>query len=323
MIWHFRLLNIVKFVISPDDHSRYLPVGWHYQSMSCLARPSQTTLVDRVPPHAFFMVSAVFHYLGPSFAVLLFSHVGVLGVAWLRIASAAAIFAAWRRPWRVLIDGDRRTQMLVVALGVTLALMNCAFYLAIARMPLATVAAIEFVATIVIALVGVRTVRNVAALMIAVSGVFLLMGTKSSGDGLGVLLAIVNAILFGIYIVLGHAISRAGGASGIDRLGAAMLVALVVAMPIGVAEVAPALSRPMLILAGIGVGVSSSVIPYICDQLAMARLPRATFALMLTLLPATAAIVGLVVLAQIPSGIEIAGILLVATGVGVHKPAQD
>jgi inner membrane transporter RhtA len=287
--------------------------------MSQLAR---VTLADRVPPHAFFMVSAVFHYLGPSFAVLLFSHVGVLGVAWLRIAAAAAVFAAWRRPWRVMIDGDRHTRVLVLALGVTLALMNSAFYLAIDRMPLATVAAIEFVATIVIALAGVRTLRNVVALVVAVTGVFLLIGFRWSGGGLGVLFAVVNAILFGVYIVLGHAISRAGGASGIDRLGAAMLVALVVALPIGVVEVVPVLFKPILILAGIGVGVSSSVIPYICDQLAMARLPRATFALMLTLLPATATVIGAVVLAQVPSVIEIAGIVLVAIGVGVHKPPQ-
>ena len=81
----------------------------------------------------------------------------------------------------------------------------------------------------------------------------------------------------------------------------------------------PVLGEPRLILAGIGVGVSW-VIPYICDQLAMARLPRATFALMLTLLPATACIVGVLVLAQVPTPVEIAGILLVATGVGVHKP---
>ncbi|MFY9968633.1 MAG: EamA family transporter [Roseiarcus sp.] len=290
--------------------------------MSELVRPSQANLADRVPPHAFFMVSALFHYLGPSFAVLLFSHVGVLGVAWLRIASAAAIFAIWRRPWRVVIDCDQGARMLIVALGITLALMNSAFYLAIDRLPLATVAAIEFVATIAVALVGVRSLRNVAALVVAVSGVFFLIGFQWSGDRLGVLLAIANAALFGVYVVIGHAISRAGGASGIDRLGAAMLVALIAAMPIGIAEVVPALSRPELIPAGIGVGVSSSVIPYVCDQLAMARLPRATFALMLTLLPATAAVVGMVVLAQVPTPAEIAGILLVARGVGVHKPTQ-
>jgi inner membrane transporter RhtA len=290
--------------------------------MSEIVRPAPVGLIERTPPHAFFMVSAIFHYLGPSFAVLLFAHVGVLGVAWLRIAAAAAIFAAWRRPWRLLIAGEARTRARIVALGVTLALMNCAFYLAIARMPLASVAAIEFVAAIVIALIGVRSLRNVVALAVAVAGVFLLIGFRWSDDKLGVALALINALLFGGYIVLGHAISRGGGASGVDRLGAAMLVALVVAMPIGVAEVAPVLDKPLLILAGIGVGVSSSVIPYICDQLAMARLPRATFALMLTLLPATATIVGAIVLAQLPSAVEIAGIVMVSIGVAVHKPAK-
>ena len=275
-----------------------------------------------MPPHAFFLVSALFHYLGPSFAVLLFAHVGVLGVAWLRIASAAAVFAIWRRPWRSVVRGDSRSRMLVVALGTTLALMNSVFYLAIDRMPLATVAAIEFVPTIAIALIGVRSVRNIVALVVAVAGVLLLIGFQWSGDKLGVLLAIANAALFAVYIVIGHAISRAGGASGIDRLGLAMLVALVVAMPIGAADVLPVLSRPTLILAGIGVGLSSSVIPYVCDQLAMARLPRATFALMLTLLPATATIVGAVVLSQIPTPAEITGILLVVAGVYLHKPRQ-
>jgi inner membrane transporter RhtA len=304
------------------NRSRHSLLGWQYTGMTDLVHPSPARLADRMPPHAFFVVSAVFHYLGPSFAVLLFAHVGVLGVAWLRIASAAAVFAIWRRPWRSVVRGDSRSRMLVVALGTTLALMNSVFYLAIDRMPLATVAAIEFVPTIAIALVGVRSVRNVVALVVAVAGVFLLIGFQWSGDKLGVLLAIANAALFAVYIVIGHAISRAGGASGIDSLGAAMLVALVVAMPIGAADVLPVLSKPTLILAGIGVGLSSSVIPYVCDQLAMARLPRATFALMLTLLPATATIVGAVVLSQMPTLAEITGILLVAAGVYLHRPRQ-
>jgi len=304
------------------NRSRHSLLGWQYAEMTDLVHPSPARLADRMPPHAFFVVSALFHYLGPSFAVLLFAHVGVLGVAWLRIASAAAVFAIWRRPWRSVVRGDSRSRMLVVALGTTLALMNSVFYLAIDRMPLATVAAIEFVPTIAIALIGVRSVRNIVALVVAVAGVLLLIGFQWSGDKLGVLLAIANAALFAVYIVIGHAISRAGGASGIDRLGLAMLVALVVAMPIGAADVLPVLSRPTLILARIGVGLSSSVIPYVCDQLAMARLPRATFALMLTLLPATATIVGAVVLSQIPTLAEITGILLVAAGVYLHKPRQ-
>jgi inner membrane transporter RhtA len=101
--------------------------------------------------------------------------------------------------------------------------------------------------------------------------------------------------------VLGHRIANADGASGIGRLGSAMAVAFIVVFPIGVVQAAHAFSHPILILAGIGVGISSSVIPYVCDQLAMARLSRTTFALMLALLPACATIIGALVLRQIPS----------------------
>src|SRR5213080_1471785 len=93
------------------------------------------------PPHLYFVVSAVFHYLGPSFAVLLFARVAVLGVAWLRIAAAALVFAAWRRPWRAFSRLDRDRRRVLITWGAVLALMNCCFYLAIDRLPLGTVAA--------------------------------------------------------------------------------------------------------------------------------------------------------------------------------------
>src|SRR4051794_40720884 len=134
---------------------------------------------DRVPPHLYFVVSAIFHYLGPAFAVLLFARVDVLGVAWLRIASAALIFAIWRRPWALL--GDR----LVISWGVVLALMNACFYTAIDRLPLATVAAIEFLPVIALAAIGARTPRNAAALALAVPGVYLLTGVHVGGEAVG------------------------------------------------------------------------------------------------------------------------------------------
>src|SRR5436190_5039506 len=90
-----------------------------------------TRLSRMVPPQAWFAVSAVFHYLGPSFAVLLFPAIGVLGVAWLRIASAALVFASWTRPWQTFARADRRTRLLLLALGACLAAMNCSFYLAL------------------------------------------------------------------------------------------------------------------------------------------------------------------------------------------------
>jgi inner membrane transporter RhtA len=101
-----------------------------------------------------------------------------------------------------------------------------------------------------------------------------------------------------------------------------MLIAVVVVSPLGGWEAAPAFSDPVVLLAGIGVGLSSSVIPYVSDQLAMRRLPRATYALMVSLLPATATIVGIVVLSQIPSPVEVVGVALVVAGIAVHREQE-
>jgi inner membrane transporter RhtA len=278
-------------------------------------------MTDRVPPHAYFLVSAVFHYLGPAFAVLLFARVDVLGVAWLRIAAAAAVFALWRRPWRTLARGEGRR--LLLAWGAVLAVMNCSFYLAIDRLPLATVAAIEFLPVVALAAFGARTPRNVAALLLAVPGVYLLTGVHLEGEALGVALAFVNAGLFALYIVLAHRVAQLGTISGIDGLAASMLVALVVVTPMAGWAAVPAIVDPIALLAGIGVGISSSVIPYISDQLAMRRLARATYALMVSLLPATATVIGVVVLAQVPSWNELLGVALVIVGVAVHRERES
>jgi inner membrane transporter RhtA len=277
------------------------------------------TRMGRVPPHAFFVTSAVFHYLGPACAVLLFAHVAPLGVAWLRIASAACVFMAWRRPWRAFGRSNARLQATVLALGVVLAPMNAAFYLAIARLPLGTVGAIEFLGPVALAAAGVRSVRNVLALALAVAGVYVLADIRIVFEPVGVLWAFVNCGLFVSYVVLGHRIAGDGDTSGIDRLGMAMCIAMVVALPIGIREAAVAFASPPLLLAGIGVGICSSVIPYVCDQLAMVRLPRATFALLLSLLPAMAAVIGWIVLHQRPSALEAMGIGLVIAGVAVHR----
>jgi inner membrane transporter RhtA len=280
-------------------------------------------MARRVPPHAYFMVSAVFHYLGPAFAVLLFVRVDVLGVAWLRIASAALIFALWRRPWVAYRAQDEEGRRLLLAWGTVLALMNACFYLAIDRLPLATVAAIEFLPVVVLAAVGARTPRNVAALLLVVPGVYLLTGVQLTAEPLGLALAFANALLFAAYIVLADRVAKREQLSGIDGLAAAMLIALPVVTLIGGWEALPALTDPVGVLAGIGVGVASSVIPYVADQLALARLARATYALLVSLLPATATVIGIVVLTQVPSPAEVAGVALVIAGVAAHRePAE-
>jgi len=281
--------------------------------VSTIALPRR---ISGAPGYSYFVGSALFHYLGPAFAVLLFARVGPPGVAWLRIATAAVVYAAWRRPWRHF----SRT---AVAVGAVLAVMNVCFYLAIARLPLGTVAAIEFLPVIALAAVGVRTRRNAFALLAAVAGVYLLAEVRLSGEPLGFLLAFANAGLFAVYIVLAHRLAQNGSSAGIDGLAAAMLVALVVVTPLGGWDAASAFASPVALAAGLGVGITSSVIPYVCDQLAMARMPRSTYALLVSVLPAVATVIGIVVLAQFPHPGELAGVALVVAGVALHNERRQ
>jgi inner membrane transporter RhtA len=244
-----------------------------------------------------FGVSAVFHYLGPSFAVLLFTRVDVLGVAWLRIATAALVFAVWRRPFS-------KPTPTVVAWAAVLAAMNCVFYEAIDRLPLGTVAAIEFVPLIVLAAIGAR---SIPALVLAATGVALLAQVNLHGAPLGFALAAGNALLFAAYVVL------ADRARSIDALAQAMIIAAVLVTPFADVPDATALA------AGVGVGICSSVIPYVTDQLALRGLDRATYALCTSLLPALATVIGLVVLTQVPAPKEVAGVALVAGGIALNR----
>jgi len=277
----------------------------------------QTAGRGRVPTWSYFAGSAVFHYLGPSFAVLLFARVSAPGVAGLRIWTAAAVFALWRRPWRVLARLDGPGRRLVLAWGLVLAAMNTAFYLAIARLPLGTVAAIEFLPVVALAALGARTGRHLAALVAAVGGVAMLTEVRLAGSPAGFVFAFANAALFTGYIVLAHRASRRLP-DGVAALAAAMLAAAVLVVPLGAWQAAHAFADPVALAAGVGVGISSSVIPYVCDQLAMARMARSTYALLVSLLPTTATVVGVVVLRQIPSPTEALGVALVVAGVALQ-----
>jgi inner membrane transporter RhtA len=250
---------------------------------------------------------------------LLFARVQPLGVAWLRIVSAGLVFAAWRRPWRALGGLDRSTLWLLAGLGAVFAVMNSCFYLAIDRLPLGTVAAIEFLPVILLAALGVRSRRNGIALALAVAGVYVLTDVRLQGEPLGVAFAFANAALFAFYIVLAHRVARNPLLNRIDGLAAAMLIATLAITPTGGWSAAGALLDPIAIGAGIGVGVSSSVIPYVSDQLAMTRLSRASYSLMVSLLPATATIVGIIVLTQIPTARDLIGVGLVVIAVATHR----
>lgn len=244
-------------------------------------------------------------------------------MAWLRIVSAGVIFALWHRPWRAFLGGSAKSRHLIVYLGIVLAVMNLVFYEAIARLPLGTVAAIEFLGPVGLAVAGLRSLRNLAALFLAGSGVFVLTDVRLEGEALGFALAFANTILFTLYIVVAHRLSRVDdGSTPVAKLGASMLVASVVITPPGLVHALPALLEPIVILGGIGIGISSSVIPYVFDQLAMRRLSRATYALFVAILPATAVVIGILILGQVPRTIELVGVALVIGGVLVHRELQ-
>jgi inner membrane transporter RhtA len=228
------------------------------------------------------------------------------------------VFAIWRRPWRVIQQASWQQRIPMIVFGVVLAAMNCCFYVAIDRLPLGTVGGIEFLGPIALAAAGSRTGRNLMALLLAVGGVGLLTNVRLTGEMTGFLFAFANCALFALYVILGDRLAQAGG-ERIDRLAAAMLIALVAVTPVGLPGAISAFDHPAVIAAGLGVGICSSVIPYVCDQLAMARLRRPTFALFLSLLPACAAIIGFLVLEQMPHRQEMLAIGAIVFGVAIHR----
>lgn len=276
-------------------------------------------LAGRIPPQSLFILGAVSQYLGSALAVLLFARVPAGGVAWLRVLAAAIALVAWRRPWRTVWSASR--VRLVVAFGVVIGLMNLSFYLAIARIPLGTAVAIEFVGPIVVAAAGSRTRRDAFALGLAVAGVLVLADVRLAAAPLGVSLALVAGVCWSAYIVLGHRVAREPGIRPQDGLAAGMSVGALALAPALAPATGAAFAAPWLLAACVGVGLASSVVPYALEQVAMRRLPRARFALLLSLLPATAAVVGAVVLGQIPRPAEALGIVLVVAASGLRSHA--
>ena len=220
--------------------------------MNSIAR----SLFIRKPPQIWFISSAVFHYLRPSFAVFLSLAIGVFGVAWFRIATAALIFAPVTRPDRMWRRAGWPERRLLIALGGCLAVTKCSFYLALDRLPLSLVAAMEFTGTVGLTLVGLRTWRNAIALPLTVLGVLVLIDICWSSDLVGLALAFLNGTLFVLYIMLGY---LAGAGRGIGCPGVVMAIAFVIVLPVDFAQAFSAAAVPALLLAGIGVGVCSSV----------------------------------------------------------------
>lgn len=268
----------------------------------------------RVPAPLLFVIGGVSMYVGAAAAVWLFDELNPAAVAWLRQFGAAVVLLAWRRPGRNSWRG--KVFWLAAIFGLVTAGMNIAFYEAIARLPLGTSVALEFVGPVLVAAIGSRTLRDVAALLLVVCGVVLIADVRWAGSTAGVLFALSAAVLWAGYIVLGKRVASAG--LGVDGLAVGFAVATVLLSPLALGT-GPVWTSPRLLVLGIGVGVLSTVVPYVLDQVVLRRMGQAAFALLLGLLPVTATVIGLVVLRQVPSVPEALGILAVVGGLTLRS----
>ena len=269
----------------------------------------------------FFVVGAISQYLGAAVGVFLFETTEPATVAWFRAAGAAVVLLAWRQPWHR--RWTMRMALAAAAFGLVTLAMNVAFYEAIARIPLGTAVAIEFAGPVAVATVGSRRPRDLLAVLLVAGGVYLLAGVQTNVDAGGVGFALLAACLWAGYILVGKRVADAG--SGFDSLAVGMALASLASAPIllglQLATDASVFAEPRTWLLGAGVGVLSSAIPYALDQRVLSSIGRQRFALLLALLPATAAVVGAVVLAQRPHVTEIAGIALVMIALVVTAKA--
>jgi len=275
-----------------------------------------------------FVLSGTFQYVGAGVAIGLFDRMTPVSVAWSRIAIAAVVLILLLRPWRR--HWTRRTWWRAVAFGTVLAGMNITFYLALEHLPLGTAVAVEFIGPVAVGALTGRGWRERAAIALAAVGVVLIVGvTLDAGGGeaaIGLFWILLAAAGWAGYIMLGRKVATPspGEPSGLESLSVSMAAGAVVFAPIGVpgmvsGHTAP-IADPRLLALLFVVALFSSVLPYGIDQIVLRHAPTARFSVLLSVFPATALLVGAVMLAEVPTLIE--GIGLVAVSAAIALTSQ-
>jgi inner membrane transporter RhtA len=265
----------------------------------------------RVAPRAGLLVAAGAFSVqfGAALATHLFDSVGPEGAVTLRITIAAVVMAAISRPKLRAID--RADLAVAVAFGLVLAGMNLAFYEAIARIPLGVAVTIEFSGPLTLALLGSRRWTDLVWAAMAGAGVALF--TTGSGrrlDPAGIAFAFLAGALWIGYILLSKQTGRRFDAR--TGLGIALVSGAIALLPVGLAAAGAGLFQPKALLIGAGVALLSSVLPYTLELVALRQVTPRAFSVLLSLDPAVAALVGLVVLGQHLLARELAGLVLVS-----------
>jgi inner membrane transporter RhtA len=261
-------------------------------------------LVD--PAAGLIVVSAISSQCAAAVAVGVFSRIGAVGTAGGRVGfSAVFLLLATGFP-----RGRSRAEWRpIVPLGITLALMNSTFYLALDRLPLGVAVTVEFIGPIVLSVITSRTRRHVAAAALAAIGIALLSEGLSGSNAVGLMLAALAGAAWAGYIVLGRRVARSW--EGVSGLSAAMLIGAIALVPFAVLDAGGALADPGVLAACAVIGLLGSTIPYALDQMALRRISARAFSVLMSLHPAVGAVVGFLVLDQGLSAQTIAAIALV------------
>ncbi|WP_347345065.1 EamA family transporter, partial [Microbacterium sp.] len=246
--------------------------------------------------------------LGAAIAVRVFPETGPLGMVMLRLVFSAVLLLAIARPR--LSGRTRRDWAAVLAFGVVLAAMNSLFYLAIERLALGVAVTIEVLGPLVLSIVASRRASAWLWAVLALGGVVALGGGGwESLDPLGVVFALAAALTWALYILASARVGRTF--ERIDGLALAMAVGAVLSLPLGVATAGSALVRVDVLALGAAVAVLSSALPYALELIALRRISASVFGILMSASPAIAALVGLAVLGQQLSWLQVAGIVLV------------
>lgn len=251
---------------------------------------------------------------GAAFAKSLFQTVGPEGMTALRVGIAALLLTVVMRPWRV--RPNRRQAWSLLAYGAALGLMNLTIYGAFARIPIGIAIAIEVTGPLTVVLLGSRRPRDFLWLGLAVAGLLLLLppdGLSAPLDPVGVALAIGAGVCWACYILFGSQVAVLPRSSAV---AGGMLVAAVVTVPIGLAEAGSGLLRPGILLAGLAVAVLSSALPYSLEMLALGRMPRRVFGMLVSSAPAIGGLAGFLLLGERLTLLQAAAILCIMLASG-------
>ena len=286
------------------------------------ARTSPTALAGRalgsVPPTMLVLGGTFSAQLGSALAKHLFDAVGSFGAVALRLFFASTVLLLF---WRPSLRLDRATWLVVIGYGVVLGSMNLCFYQSLARIPLGIAVTTEFLGPLAVALAGSRRWLDALWAVLAGGGVILLTEGGGELDLVGVLFALAAGTFWGLYILMGAALGRHTTEG--DGLAIGMAVAALMTVPFGVAESGAAVLRPWVLLLGLGVALLSSVLPYSLDLEALRKIPPHVFGILMSLEPAVAAAIGLVVLGETLGWSQwLAVLCVVVASVGATRGAQ-